>query len=87
MEYNLMKEVIVMETAKVISNDHRQAVRLPKSCRMEAEEVLVTKVGGMVVLIPKEDPWSGLLEALSLFSDDFLCDDIADLPQQERDGL
>jgi len=39
-----------METAKVFTNGASQAVRLPKSCRFDCEEVAVQKVGNMVML-------------------------------------
>ena len=73
-----------MEVAKVIPNGGSQAVRLPKSCRFEGDEVLVNKIGNIVLLTPKNDPWGAMLSGLELFTDDFLADGIEDLPVQER---
>ena len=39
-----------METAKLFSNGGSQAVRLPKSCRFIGNEVMVKKVGDIVML-------------------------------------
>ena len=35
-------------------------------------EVYVNKVGGAVILFPKENPWAPFFESLSRFSDDFM---------------
>ena len=76
-----------METAKVFTNGGSQAVRLPKSCRFDDPEILVHHIGDVVILMPKKDPWASLKTSLALFTDDFLTDDIEDLPVQERDWL
>ncbi len=61
-----------MNTAKVFTNGGSQAVRLPKDCRFDDEEIFIHKIGNVVILFPKEDRWQGLLESLDLFTDDFL---------------
>ena len=76
-----------MEYAKVFSNGGSQAVRLPKSCRFEQDEVLVNRIGKAVILLPKDDPWAEMMQSLSLFTDDFLAEGVHDLPLQERNGL
>ena len=76
-----------METAKIFTNGGSQAVRLPKDCRFQADEVLVNRIGSIVVLVPKDDPWRAMMESLDLFTEDFLADEIADLPVQERELL
>ena len=76
-----------MEYAKIFSNGGSQAVRLPKSCRFEQDEVLVNRIGKAVILLPKEDPWAAALQGLNLFTDDFLAGGIDDLPVQERNSL
>jgi len=48
-------------TAKLFTHGRSQAVRLPKECRFEGEEVRVTKVGDKVILEPLESramPWA-----------------------------
>ena len=76
-----------MEYAKVFTNGGSQAVRLPRSCRFEQDEVLVNRIGKAVILLPKDDPWAGMMQSLSLFTDDFLKENVNDLPVQERKSL
>ena len=61
-----------MMTAKVFENGRSQAVRLPKQCRFQTDEVHVNKIGDIVMLIPKDSKWQGLLHSLDLFSEDFM---------------
>jgi antitoxin VapB len=72
-----------MQIAKLFSNGRSQAVRLPKDCRFEGEEVYIKKYDDIVILIPKKSPWSPLLESLTKFSDDFM-NDRNDTPPQKR---
>lgn len=76
-----------METAKIFTNGGSQAVRLPKDCRFQDEEVLVNRIGNIVVLVPKDDPWKAMLDSLDLFTEGFLADEIEALPMQERELL
>ncbi len=76
-----------METAKVFSNGGSQAVRLPKSCRFSDDEVFVNRIGNIVILLPKNDPWQSMLAGLELFTDDYLKDGVEALPLQERSEL
>ena len=76
-----------METAKIFANGGSQAVRLPKSCRFEGDEVLLNRIGNVVILTPKDDPWGSVSTGLKMFSDDFLSKSTMDMPVQERDGL
>ena len=76
-----------MEYARIFTNGGSQAVRLPKSCRFEEAEVIVNKIGNVVMLMPKSDPWASALQGLSMFTDDFLADGVEDLPLQERSPL
>ena len=56
-----------MMTAKLFENGRSQAVRLPKECRFSGNEAAVNKIGDIVILIPKENQWSGFLNNLELF--------------------
>lgn len=78
--------VAKMETAKLFSNGGSQAVRLPKNCRFDGDEVFVNRIGNAVILLPKNDPWSAAVMGLSMFSEDFM-EDYEDLPVQERGSL
>lgn len=70
-----------MQTAKLFINGRSQAVRLPKNCRFSGNDVFVQKIGKMVVLIPKDDPWSSLVNSLDQFTDDFM--DNREQPSQD----
>ena len=61
-----------MQTAKIFINGRSQAVRLPKEFRFSDNDVFIKKIGNMVVLIPKDDPWSSLVNSLDQFTDDFM---------------
>ena len=73
-----------MMTAKLFENGRSQAVRLPKECRFSGEEVAVNKI---VILMPKDDKWSGFLDSLNLFSEDFMDSGRAEGIRQEREEL
>lgn len=76
-----------MMTAKLFENGRSQAVRLPKECRFSGEEVAINKVGDIVILMPKENPWVGFLNSMSLFSDDFMSKGREQHGEQERESL
>lgn len=76
-----------MMTAKLFENGRSQAVRLPKECRFTGDEVVVNKVGDIVILMPKENKWQGFLNSLELFSEDFMADGREQPSMQERESL
>ena len=76
-----------MMTAKVFENGRSQAVRLPKECRFDTEEVAVNKIGDIVLLMPKTNKWSSFIQAIDMFSDDFMEDERNDGQKQEREEL
>lgn len=76
-----------MKKAKLFQNGQSQAVRLPKEYRIKGNEVYVKQVGGVVMLIPIEDPWQPLIESLELFSDDFMVERNQPEAQQKRKKL
>lgn len=61
-----------MNTAKIFKSGNSQAVRLPKDFQLEGNEVYIKRVGKNIILTSKDDPWAGLIDSLSLFSDDFM---------------
>ena len=78
-----------MQTAKLFTNGRSQAVRLPKDCRFigREKEVYVHKMEGMVILIPKKDPWAGMLRSLERFTDDFMDDRALPKRSDQREGM
>jgi antitoxin VapB len=71
----------VMQTAKIFINGRSQAVRLPKDLRFSGKDIFIKKIGKIVVLLPKDDPWSSLVHSLDQFTDDFM--DSRDQPIQD----
>mgnify|MGYP001590028580 CR=1 FL=1 len=51
-------------TAKLFKNGNSQAVRLPKECRFDGDEVVVKRFGNMVILVPMRYSYRGLLAQL-----------------------
>ena len=68
---SISKEV-VMQQAKLFQNGQSQAVRLPKNFRFEGDRVAIKRVGKAVILLPYNEPWDTLFDALSQFSPDFM---------------
>lgn len=74
-------------TAKVFENGRSQAVRLPKECRFSSDEVMVNKIGDIVMLVPKTNKWDSFMKAIDMFSDDFMANGRVDDLVQEREAL
>lgn len=76
--------------AKVFKSGNSQAVRLPKAYRLDADEVIIEKIGNSMLITPKakNSAWSERLEQF------FSSADLAvpfergeQLPPQQRDEL
>ena len=76
-----------MERAKLFQSGRSQAVRLPKQFRFGGSEVFVKRVGKAVVLLPTDDAWDSLAQALDLFSDDYMAERQQPSAQQQREEL
>ena len=74
-----------MKTARIFTNGRSQAVRLPKEFRFSGEEVYINKVQGIVMLIPKDDPWKSLINSLEHFTEDFMEKREQPAPQERED--
>ena len=53
--------------AKLFTSGRSQAVRLPKSLRFEGDEVIAKRFGNGVLLLPVDNPWQLMQEALGEF--------------------
>ncbi|HLF97541.1 MAG TPA: type II toxin-antitoxin system VapB family antitoxin [Methylococcaceae bacterium] len=53
-----------MQTARVFTNGNSQAVRLPKEFRLDEDEVVIKKIGDMIVLLPTKYRAESLLAML-----------------------
>lgn len=72
--------------AKLFSSGRSQAVRLPKSLRFEGDEVIAKRFGNGVLLLPIENPWQLMQEALGEFESGFVLEREQPAPQ-DRDEL
>ncbi len=76
-----------MNTAKVFKIGRDQAVRLPDKYRFRAREVIVNKIGDMVVLIPRGKEWDVMARGIERFSDDFMADRNQPVKSERRKRL
>ena len=76
-----------MLTAKVFENGRSQAVRLPKEFRFSDDEVLAAKIGDVVMLMPKSNPWSGFLQGIAMMDEDFMAEGRSQGVAEEREAL
>ena len=56
-----------MKTAKIFQHGNSQAVRLPKEFRFEADEVVVKRHAGGVLLLPRRYTFDDLMSVLQDF--------------------
>ena len=65
-----------------------EEVRLLESQRsINTHEVAVNKIGDIVLLMPTTNKWSSFLQAIDMFSDDFMATGRDDNLEQEREKL
>ena len=73
--------------AKIFENGRSQAVRLPKECRFDCKEVVVKRIGEMVVLIPKDKIWEVFEASYAMVSPDFMEEGRTHYIQSERESI
>ena len=88
MVYTVIERTVInMTVAKVFENGRSQAVRLPKEYRFSSDEVMVNRIGEIVLLMPKTNKWDSFMKAIDMFSDDFMKEGRDDRGVQEREAL
>jgi antitoxin VapB len=75
-----------MRLAKLFQNGQSQAVRLPKGFRFEGDSVTIKRIGKAVVLLPHDEPWETLFDALGQFTPDFM-EERNQPSVEDREGL
>ncbi len=73
-----------MTVAKLFQNGGSQAVRLPKEYRFDGTEVLISRVGDVVVMVPRLEYWATMLKSLDIFTEDFMAEEAEPLLPEER---
>lgn len=76
-----------MTTAKIFENGRSQAVRLPKEYRFSDDEVMINKIGDIVVLFPMTHKWDSFAAALDMFTTDYMDTGRGILIEQTRESL
>lgn len=61
-----------MEKAEIIKNGDNKMVVLPKDFNSGNDEILMRRIGNMVVLVPKDDVWANFMDGINGFTEDFL---------------
>ena len=74
-----------MATGKVFMTGRSQAVRLPKEFRFDTEEVVLNKIGDVLIMIPKDKAKDIFLSSLDEFTNDFMAEGRKQPLQQERE--
>lgn len=74
-----------MQTARLFTNGNSQAVRLPREFRFEGSEVVIKKLGDMVLLFPKKYRAARLKALLASLDKDFAIDRAQPPAAEKRD--
>lgn len=61
-----------MNTIRLLKNGSDQTLVLPDEFQFDSDEVYIKRMGSVVLLIPKDNPWQSLFDSLNLFSEDFM---------------
>jgi antitoxin VapB len=82
----MVVEVIMGLVAKLFMSGRSQAVRLPKALRFEGKEVVAKRFGNGVLLLPSDQPFELMREAVGEFEPGFVME--RDQPVlEEREGF
>lgn len=60
-----------MITAKVFKSGNSQALRLPKEYRLDSDEVAINRIGNILIIMPKDNPWAIFSQGIREIGDDF----------------
>ena len=70
---------------KVLNDEERQVIELPKEIRIDDSEVEVKKLGQAIILMPIGFNWDVLQTVHDAISDDFMAEGRAvDIPQERE---
>ena len=73
--------------AKVFENGRSQAIRIPKEYRVDDDEVMINKVGKVLLIAPKNVGWDLFFAALDDFSEDYMVGGRVSEEIEEREAL
>lgn len=61
-----------MEKAQLFMDGPNQVIKLPESFKIEGNEVGIKAFQGGIILLPLDNPWSIMEEALTEFEEGFM---------------
>ncbi|MBR3622735.1 MAG: hypothetical protein IKN43_05235 [Selenomonadaceae bacterium] len=61
-----------MYQAKVKNVAGLQSVEIPPEYRLADEEILISRIGDTVLLMPKNSRWANMIDSVDMFTDDFM---------------
>lgn len=81
-----------MDVAKLFTNGRSQAVRLPREYRFPDDEVLVSRIDDMVILLPRRKyagrkGWELLARSIPRFTEDFMAERAQERAPERRRRL
>lgn len=74
-----------MKTVKIYKKGSSQEIILPKKYEFDVDELVVYRIGEIVILTPKTNIWSTFMQTIDMFSDDFMQDGRNDSLKQKRE--
>ncbi|MBF0430639.1 MAG: AbrB/MazE/SpoVT family DNA-binding domain-containing protein, partial [Fibrobacteria bacterium] len=60
-----------MITVKVIKSGNSQAIRLPKQFKLDTDEIIINRIGNVLVMTPKDEPWGLFSQGIKEIGKDF----------------
>lgn len=73
-----------MDTVSVTNDGCNQTISIPEGYRFNESELYINKIGGVIMLVPKNDPWTEVFKGLNMFTDDFMEDGRGNLHYENR---
>ena len=76
-----------METVIVKNEGSRQTITIPEKYKSSDDEMYINRIGQIIFLLPKADPWTEVLRGLDMFTEDYMEDGRGELAYEKRELL
>ena len=73
-----------MVKTKTFNSGNSQALRIPKDYRFDKENIIVNKIGKVLIAYEEDDRYSLLMESLHMFTDDYLSEGRPEQPKLDE---
>ena len=74
-----------MKTVKLFSTDQNQMLEIPEEYSFSEEEVIINKIGDILLITPKSRAKDEFLAGVASFTDDYMSDGRLQPAQQEHE--